>query len=452
MFLSNIYKKCSTYTTKQWLLCIVLISGFACVAYSFAYRIELAVDARAYDSIAQNIVAGHGFVEDSSVPIEFDRSIQRAGPAYEYFLAGIYAVFGHHLEVVWILQALIHACSVLLVFYITRFMFTKVRDERIGLVAAALFGFHPDLIEISAMVMTETFYLFVMLMAVYAFMRVYQTDRSRAWAVILGTALALGVLSRPPIVLFIPIIAVFYVLRRRFTQLLLMLFVTILCLTPWIVRNYKVYDQFILTTVIGEYNIWIGNTVEADGGQLGGGYNPFDEYVAQHGYTTVSTAAKDSFKTFLVDHPDRFVELTAIRFVRYMSLIRPMGFWFYQSGIPQLVFIGFSTFGIAVLFSLGFIGMTLLAKEKKQLYWYMIAFALTSPLVLLPTVVQSRYRFQIYPFLAIFGAYTVWYLVEHKGAWKKPLVWAPVLVLLLFSLVDIFMNGALILERISLFL
>lgn len=452
MFRNWFSKQYRRYSSKQWLLIIVMLSFAACVIYSFAYRIHPVVDAKAYDAIAQNIVAGNGFVEDASVPILFDRSIQRAGPAYEYFLAGIYALFGRHFEVVWIVQAALHALSALFLFFIAKRVFDKEKGEQIGLVAALLFGLHPDLIEISAMLMTETFYLFVTIACIYLFLRVFESDMSFVWSAALGAGIAIGILSRPPLLLFIPIIAVLYLIRRRFVRLFLMLGIIAIVMAPWAARNYRVYDQFILTTVIGEYNIWIGNTLMADGGQLGGGFNPFDAYVAEHGYGTVRTAARESFRAFLIEHPGRFIELTAIRFVRYLSLIRPMGFWFYQSGVPQFIFISFSGVSIAILFFLGFIGMSALLAQKKPLYYYLIAFALTSPLVLLPTVVQSRYRFQIYPFLALFAGYALVGVLKGKNWWKKPAVYVPVFGLLLVSAIDILLNASVILDRLGRFL
>src|SRR3989344_1758368 len=94
---------------------VVILSLVLSLGHSFFYKIELAVDARAYDQIAQNILVGRGFIEDSSKDILFDHAIVRAGPAYEYFLAFIYRLFGHNLEAVWIIQAILHALTAYLI-------------------------------------------------------------------------------------------------------------------------------------------------------------------------------------------------------------------------------------------------------------------------------------------------------------------------------------------------
>jgi 4-amino-4-deoxy-L-arabinose transferase-like glycosyltransferase len=420
------------------LVIIISLSFFASLFYSFWYKIQPAVDARAYDSIAQNIINGNGFREEAEGDVLFDRSIQRAGPAYEYFLAGIYTIFGHQYEAVWIIQAILHALSAWLIWLIGKKIFFK-DGETIGLIAATIFGLHPDLIEISAMLLTETFYLFLTILILYCFVEVY-FSKKWLWTVALVISLAIGILARPPILLFVPIIVFWYITKKQLKQFMLFGVLLVLCLIPWTVRNYTIYHQFIPTTLIGEYNLWVGNTLTADGGQLSSGYNPFDEYVTEHGYVTLHVAANTAFKNFISEHPGRFIELTAIRTIRYFSLIRPMGFWFYETGIPQLIFVGLSGIAIAFLFITGFTGMIKLAQKRNDLFYYVIVLALTAPVVLLPTVVQSRYRFQIYPFLALSAGYAIYIWIKEKNWLRDRSLLVTIVFLGAVSSLDLFLN------------
>ena len=428
---------------------IVLLSFLFSLGYSFIYKIVPVVDAQAYDKIAVNLLAGNGFKEEATKSYEFDYAIVRAGPAYEFFLAGIYAVFGHHYEIVWILQALLHTVSAYLIFLSCREIF-KEKGDVIGLIAAALFGLHPDLIEISAMLMTETLYLFLMALVIWLFIKLYQKPERTCYSVFLSFATGLAILSRPPIILFVPIIFVFYILNKKYKQCALFSLVFILTLLPWVIRNYLIYHQFILTTLIGEYNLWIGNTLLANGGQISGGHNPLTSYVDVHGFFSLKQKASQEFFLFITNYPLVFIKLCFLRIIRYFSLIRPMGFWFYQTGLSQLVFVASSAISITILFISGFSGMILSWLDKNKLVNYLIVFALTSPLVLIPTVVQSRYRFQIYPFLAIFGGYFLvacWYKKQHS--WKSVVL--VTIGLLILSLFDSYLFWPLINERISSF-
>jgi hypothetical protein len=221
-------------------------------------------------------------------------------------------------------------------------------------------------------------------------------------------------------------------------------------LAPWTARNYRVYHQIIPTTMIGAYNLWVGNTLLSTGGQIGGGYNPATEYAETYGYLGFHTAANQAFFFFFQEHPARFVALVSLRALRYFSLIRPLGFWFYQHGLGQIIFVICSGFAIVTLFVTGFSGMILAAKERRGLLRYLVALGLTAPLALLPAVVESRYRFQIYPFLALFGSYMLVRWWQERQA-MRPLLLKVGAVLLVVSLIDTVIFWPVIVERLGSF-
>ncbi len=432
------------------LVLVFAVSFALSIAYSFYHRIEPVVDARSYDAIAQNIVSGEGFKEDRTLSYEFDPSIIRAGPLYEYFLAGVYALFGHSYPAVWVLQALLHVLSAYLVYRISRELFTE-HSETIGLVSAMLIGFHPDLIEISAMLMTETLYLFLVTLTLLAFLKAYQKPEALSRALFLGGSTALSILIRPPVLFFIPIFLFLFVAKKQYRSVGVFLAVVCLCMLPWTVRNYTVYRQFIPTTLIGQYNLWVGNTLLAGGGQLAGGVNPAIAYLEGSGASRFAHEAGKEFRSFVFGHPLVFLKLTVIRIVRYVSLIRPMGFWFYQAGLPQLIFVALSGLSIALLFISGVAGLWRYIREQKELGYYLLALTLTAPLPLIITVVQSRYRFQVYPFLAVPGAYFLVALCHRaEGVRRIGLITAG--ILLTISLIDVSMFLPVVLERLGRFL
>ena len=394
-----------------------------------------------------NLLDGFGFREDRNESFEFDTAIVRAGPAYEFFLAGIYAVFGHRYEMVWVLQALLHALTVYLIYLIGHSAFGE-NGGRIGLIAAVFFAIHPDLIEISAMLMSETLYLFFIVLIIWFFIKIYQKPDRLLLSVFSAFVTGLAILSRPPVILFVPVFLIFYILNRKYKAGAVFLTFLVLTLTPWAIRNYFIYHQFILTTLIGEYNLWVGNTLLANGGQISSGYNPLTSYTGVNGFFSLKQKAGQEFWSFVFNYPLVFTELCFLRAVRYFSLIRPMGFWFYQTGLPKLAFIISSGMAIAIIFMTGFSGIVLSWFEKNKLTRYLIVFAITSPLVLLPTVVQSRYRFQIYPFLVLFGAYFLSQLfIKHQRA--KRILLAVTLFLVFISLLDSYMFWPIILDRLE---
>ena len=434
---------------NKFLILILLFSFFISLAYSFYFKIAPVVDARQYDEVAVNILEEGAYKGDLSKSYEFDLAIFLPGPGYEFFLAGIYYFFDRHYEVVWIIQALLHALSALFLFKICQRLFSEAGDK-IGMFAAVLFGLHPDLIEISAMLMTETLYLFFVILFIWAFVYSYQSARS-APGMVLGCATAMAILTRPTIVIFVPLILFYYFYNKRYKPLCLFLLTIGFALTPWVIRNYIHYHQFILNTLTGSVNVWLGNTLQSIGGQFTAEFNPANDYVSNYGLSFLKQKASHEFWFFVFSHPFIFIKLCLWRAVRFFSLIRPMGFWFYQSGLGQISFIISSALATAILFISGFSGMFLSLKEKKSLFYYLIILALTSPLVLILAVVQSRYRFQIYPFLAIFGGYFIYKYIWKRDRAVKNSLWLAGGILALLTSIDIFFSFSTVVERVSRF-
>jgi 4-amino-4-deoxy-L-arabinose transferase-like glycosyltransferase len=361
---------------KKYILTAILLGSFLlCLLYAFAFRIAPVVDAKAYDRIAANIAEGYGFREDPTLSYEFDHAITRAGPGYEFFLAGLYRVFGHRLEPAWAAQALLHALSALLVYLVFRRLF-RDGGEAPALVAAALFGFWPDLIEISAMLLTETLYLFLTMLVVWVFTLAYDRPQSKAFAALLGAAAGVAILTRPPLLLFVPIIAFFYWNKKSYAPLAAFGACVALPIAPWVARNYLIYHKLILTTMIGEYNLWLGNTLASTGGQFNDAANPLNDFVNANGFFGLKAKASAEFWGFISAHPLIFLKLCLIRFIRYFSLIRPMGFWFYQSGISQMAFVASSLVWIAGVFVAGCSGLVTALRHREEIMWYIAAFTL----------------------------------------------------------------------------
>ncbi len=438
------------YNIKQnkILVFILIISFVVALVYAFYFKIEPVVDAKAYDRIAINIIDGFGFREDRTLDYAHDGAIVRAGPGYEYFLAGVYKLFGHHYEAVWFLQALLHTISAFLIFLTAGILF-KEQGRKIGLIAAGIFAFSPDLIEISAMLMTETLYLFFTVLVIYLFIRACGSVDSKLLAAGAGFAAGIAVLTRPPILLFVPVFLFVYLYKRKYLSGGLFLLFLALAVSPWVARNYLIYHQFILTTWIAQYNLWVGNTLLSDGGQISGGFNVLVDYTDKYGFMDLKAKANQEFFSFLLIHPFVFIKLCFVRFIRYFSLIRPMGFWFYQAGIGRMLMVGASFLWIAFLFITGFSGLIAALREKKQIFYYLVILTLTSPLVLISTVVQSRYRFQIYPFLALFAGYMVVNFIKDRSFWKRRVFWIPTLFLFAVSIVDILFSLDKVMEKLK---
>lgn len=413
----------------------ILVAVFlASVAYSFYFRIKPRVDASAYDVIAWNLASGSGYRENLTVDVEHDYAIARVGPLYEFFLAGIYKVFGHRYGPVWVVQAILRVLTVWLAYLMAVLIFKESeRKNKIALWTAALFGFYPDLIEISAMLMSETLYLFLVCLMLYLFFLFldnlsggFKNKISYFWCTALGVASGLAVLARPPVLLFVPVILFIFYACKKFWLGMVFLAVFFTLFIPWTVRNYATYHKFMPLGAAGAYNLWIGNHAGGNGEQ-----EPHKEsldFMASHKIYELQDESSAQFKSFVISHPVNFVVLCLSRTIKYFSIIRPMGFWFYLKGLGQFVFLGFSGAASVILFIFGLAGISLSLGYKNNPLRYLLVFTLITPVAVIISVVETRYRFQIYPLLAVFAGFFLSQIDFKDGVKNKILLQSAIVV------------------------
>jgi 4-amino-4-deoxy-L-arabinose transferase-like glycosyltransferase len=438
-----------TVIEHKILTLIILATFLASIGYSFHFRIEPAVDARAYDTIAYNLVQGLGYRENLTVDISQDNAIIRIGPLYEYFLAGIYKVFGHNYEAVWIIQAILRALSVWLIYLAARLVTQGMASSKnMALLSAVMFGFYPDLIEISAMLMTETLYLFLVCLVLYLFFR-YLTRPTKYGHILLAIMLGLAIMARPPVILFAPIVMFYFYRKKAFSQLAVFLLFLGLVFVPWTLRNYNVYHEFMPFGGAGNFNFWIGNYHGGRGEQ-----EPSQEmfsFALNHPIKEVNRESMRQFKDFIFQYPGEFIELTLLRTNKYFSFSRPIGFWFYQTGIGQVIVVLSSAIASVILFTLGLSGLWHALVRGRKESCYLAAFLLATPLLIIITVVETRYRFQIYPLLAIFAGYFL-VVFYQEGKWRhNKIFWSVFAILCSNAVIDLMLSTDRLKEKLGKF-
>lgn len=433
------------------ILFLILLGSFAAsLFYSFHFKIQPLVDARAYDTIATNIISGNGYREDLSVDIRHDAAVIRVGPLYEYFLAGIYKIFGHHYEAVWTAQALLHALTAWLIYLTTLLIFAnKEKKEKMALWAAGIFGFYPDLIEISAMLLTETLYLFLICLMLYVFFR-YFNHPSNGLALALGMFSGLAVLARPPVLFLLPVAIFYFLKKKKVLALILFLIILLAVFTPWTIRNYQVYGKIMPFGAAGNLNFWIGNYHGGNGEQES--IREQMEFISSHEMGEINGESMRQFAKFLHNYPGEFIKLTLLRINKYFSVIRPMGFWFYQTGWGQFLFILSSALASVFLFIFGISGFFKALKSKNEALHYLLAFTVFTPLIIFVTVVETRYRFQIYPLLAILAGYCATLLNDRQKWWADKILQYSILIIFTNGMIDLLSNIDKFKERLGLFL
>ena len=128
-----------------------------------------------------------------------------------------------------------------------------------------------------------------------------------------------------------------------------------------------------------------------------------------------------------------------------------MGFWFYQTGWGQFLFLISSALASACLFIFGLGGAIKAFMAREEKLYYLLALAVITPLIIFITVVETRYRFQIYPLLAVFAGYFIISLKYEPGRLINKILWLSAALILANGLIDLLLSLARLKERLNLF-
>ena len=216
-----------------------------------------------YDEIARNLLAGQGFVSHENWfghPVRSWRA-----PGYPLMLAAVYGVAGFDHQAVRLVQAVLGALTVILVYLLA----LRLRPSAAPLagVAAALY---PPLLASANEVMSECLFTGLLVAALWAAVESRHRP-GRRWAFVTGVLIALAGLTRPVGLLAAPAVlavaawedraALQAWLRRWALPLGAGLVVT---LAPWTARNGLVHGAFVPVSTHGGFIVARSNADQPD--------------------------------------------------------------------------------------------------------------------------------------------------------------------------------------------
>jgi len=238
---------------RRTLLLLTLI-GLAARLLFLAWepKVELAGDESSWVALAV-----HGLAELKRPLNPFAKHIIFYPPGYPYFIAVFYRLLGSLDAVKWI-QALAGASLVPAV----GLLGARTFSARVGLVAAALTAFYPDLVWFSVHFWSETLFMACLL---WALERALASDEHQrvAPAVVGGVLCGLAALTRETALPVAPLAALWLAwpfrpsaARARGAAFLL---AAVLTVVPWTARNWVVFHAFVPVSTFGPLNLWQGN-------------------------------------------------------------------------------------------------------------------------------------------------------------------------------------------------
>ena len=252
----------SIIRTHRNLLAIVVLAAVLRLIWVLYAQTVPGSDFAQYDLLAQRLAEGKGYVDEFGEPTAF------YAIGWPFFLSVIYRIFGHSLIAAGLINALMGVGAVILVYTISRYLL----DYRAVLIATLLVAINPTLILYSSTHGTESLFVFEILLLTWLIMRAL-TGQHTIELILIGILTGFAILTRP-VGISVPLGAVVAVyalnrhdFRRNLSKILLIVVVSAVIVTPWIVRNAVTVGATTLQTS-GGVTLWIGNNPQATGGLM----------------------------------------------------------------------------------------------------------------------------------------------------------------------------------------
>ena len=373
-------------------------------------------DQVSYDALAQSLLDGRGysFTEKWYPFTPANTPTAHWSFLYPVYLAGVYAVSGYHPLVARLLQGVLGGALIcFLVYLIGR----RVVNEDTGLVGGGLAAVYGYFIYYNVALMTETFFIVLVLLILYVSIEVKENPTLLRWAG-LGVSLGLAVLLRQTILLFVPFLLfwLFLELRTRgirWWHFALPVVVVLVMITPWTLRNYLVYREFLLLNSNAGYALFASNNPN-----LGTDWRndlvvvPVPEELNGQNEAQLDRALTKRGIEFILADPERYLWLTLDKTLEF--------FWFWPSSDSSRIsnLNRVLSFGLYLPFMLVGLGLSF-SRWRSFVVLYLFIFIHTT--IHLLSWPAPRYRLSVDAVSMVFAGLAVLELAKQIKSWRRKL-------------------------------
>ena len=353
-----------------------------------------------YDGLATRLIEGKGYVNDDGEITAF------RAPGYPYFLAAIYSVFGHQFLAVRIVQCLLDAVSIVVIFFIAQLIFNR----RVAVISAAIFIVYPLFVYTASTFFPTTVFILLVSVAMFLILSIEQKG-ALFKAVLLGVVLGLAALTVPTVLAFVPFAIVWILFRQprfsfeSFLTSSLVFLSLVLTLSPWLLRNYKIYHKPFVIATNGGYNFWMGNNQWATASS--GNMIEIPTYLREKLNQAGSDTEKESIYyqhafEFIKNHPRRFISLTFQKALNLWRLYPTPGTGYKTKALLSKIF-GSVSYGPVLVFAILGIFLSWRQKKKYSVLFILLFFSFTMMYALF--IAKVRFRLPLDPFLIVLASY-----------------------------------------------
>ena len=365
--------------------------------------------------LAQSIAQGKGFANPYGV--ESGPSAWEP-PVYPYLIAGVFQVFGIYTTasawVLLIINCLFSALTCVPIYQIAYRCF----GEKVARWSGWTWALLPYIVYWSVHWVWDTT-ISPFLLAVVFLAALELADGVGGWQLWVSFGLLWGVLAltNPSCLSFLPVCVGWVWWRRAksrrasFPGLVLAGIVTILCITPWLVRNYEAFGRFVFLRDDFGAQLRLGNGPGAEGQlmpYLQPNLNPAAmRQFQQMGEFEYAQLRKREAFDWIRDNPGRFTVLSFRRFFYYWGGVQKPNDSLLLTAVKNSLYLASS---VAAL-----LGLALAVRKRKPAAWLFLLLVLSYPTVYYFVYPNARYRHPIEPELCILAVFLV-SEAEKRGA------------------------------------
>jgi len=387
-----------------WIVALALLLRVGWIILAHTYKFKATDDNFSFGwemgRIAASLASGHGFSSPFGPPTG---PTAWEPPFYPYLMAGVFQTIGIYSKaaafVLLVLNSVFSALTCIPIFLIAKRMFS----EKVAVGSAWAWALLPNVMFWCTRAVWETS-LSALLLATVFWLGLTLEDRD-GWLPWLefGVLWGLIALNGTSLLSFLPAAGLWAWYRRAkkgkrsFAGVVLASVVFFACITPWLIRNYRTFGQFIFIRDNFGAELRLGNGNGADGTLMLYLDPPHDSY-AMHQFQTMGelnyiAMRKQQALSYIRADYARFASLSAKRF---------LCFWAGPPRVTDPWWLGAAKDSLFLASSVLFLwGLGRALRQRRMGAWLMFWLVLFYPAIYYFVYAIPRYRHAIEPEMAI---------------------------------------------------
>jgi 4-amino-4-deoxy-L-arabinose transferase-like glycosyltransferase len=360
--------------------------------------------------IARSIAMGQGFGSPTDLPTG---PSAWTAPVYPYILAGVFKLFGVYTNAsAWVILAFNSVFAAMTCWTLYR-VAERVFGPSVARGTAWTWAVFPYVIYWPVRVVWDvSLSTFLLSLALWLAIRMRDHARLQGW-ISYGLLWGLIALTNTALLILLPFILAwicFPVSRRSMAAASICIAVIVLCVAPWTVRNYREFGHFVfirdnLPLELHEANNESSSALWTRTEHPANDHTAMKRFQELGEYHYMDETGRE-FRTFLREHPDKFLLFTLERV------------WYFWAAPRQATIVaGYDLwvarhvqFLLAAIFA--FAGLILSFVRRNRFRWLLAPFLLTYPL---PYYVVSPFPRYKHPIETVMVMLIVYLLCESRG-------------------------------------